>query len=285
MFSDEERAICKKGLNNLEKAGNNTKADFPAPIQEILQERNYTADSVGQSDSQVLLFSDMVLKIQADSEESRNESQMLSWLSGRLPVPKRLAYAVQGGRSFLLMSRAKGEMLAEEKFLKTPARLLDLLAQGLKNLWAVDIKNCPCDNLLSKRLSAARKNVENGLVDVEDAEPGTFGKGGFENPAALLRWLEQNRPKEDLCLTHGDFCLPNVFAENGQITGYIDLGKAGVADRWQDIALCYRSLKQNFGGKSGAKNRDFSPDALFDKLGIPKDPEKLRYYILLDELF
>lgn len=57
------------------------------------------------------------------------------------------------------------------------------------------------------------------------------------------------------------------------------------ADRWQDIALCYRSLKQNFGGKFGAKNRDFSPDALFEKLGIPKDPEKLRYYILLDELF
>lgn len=76
-----------------------------------------------------------------------------------------------------------------------------------------------------------------------------------------------------------------MFAENGQITGYIDLGKAGVADRWQDIALCYRSLKQNFGGKFGAKNRDFSPDALFDKLDIKKDLEKLRYYILLDELF
>jgi kanamycin kinase/aminoglycoside 3'-phosphotransferase-3 len=275
----------ERGWDNLKKTENNTKAGFPAPIQEILQERNYTADSVGQSDSQVLLFSDMVLKIQADSEESRNESQMLAWLSGRLPVPKRLACAVQGGRSFLLMSRAKGEMLAEEKFLKTPARLLDLLAQGLKNLWAVDIKDCPCDNLLSKRLSAARKNVENGLVDVEDAEPGTFGKAGFENPDALLNWLEQNRPKEELYLTHGDFCLPNVFAENGQITGYIDLGKAGVADRWQDIALCYRSLKQNFGGKFGAKNRDFSPDALFEKLGIPKDPEKLQYYILLDELF
>lgn len=159
----------------------------------------------------------MVLKIQADSEESRNESQMLAWLSGRLPVPKRLAYAVQGGRSFLLMSRAKGEMLAEEKFLKTPARLLDLLAQGLKNLWAVDIKNCPCDNLLSKRLSAARKNVENGLVDVEDAEPGTFGKGGFENPARkteifhpthCLRNWESRKTRKNSDIT---FCLTNCF--------------------------------------------------------------------------
>ena len=30
---------------------------------------------------------------------------------------------------------------------------------------------------------------------------------------------------------------------------------------------------------------DFSPDTLFEKLGVEKDPEKLRYYILLDELF
>ncbi len=269
----------------MKSKSNHSGVDIPTQIQEILQDRNYTADSVGQSDSQVLLFSDMVLKIQADSEESRNESQMLSWLSGRLPVPKRIAYTVQDGRSFLLMSRAKGEMLAEEKFLETPERLLDLLVQGLRKLWAVDIKDCPCDNLLSKRLFAARRNVENGLVDVEDAEPGTFGKGGFENPAALLSWLEQNRPKEELCLTHGDFCLPNVFAEGPRITGYIDLGKAGVADRWQDIALCYRSLKQNFAGKFGAKKRDFSPDALFEKLGIEKDLEKLQYYIMLDELF
>ena len=34
---------------------------FPAPIQEILQERDYTADSVGQSDPQVLLLSALSL--------------------------------------------------------------------------------------------------------------------------------------------------------------------------------------------------------------------------------
>ena len=53
---------AKKGWRNLVKHKNDFKADFPAQIQEILQERDYTADSVGQSDSQVLLFSDMVLK-------------------------------------------------------------------------------------------------------------------------------------------------------------------------------------------------------------------------------
>ena len=83
-------------------------------------------------------------------------------------------------------------------------------------------------------------------------------------------------------LSHGDFCLPNVFVESQQLSGLIDLGRTGVADRWQDIALCWRSLKHNYSGKV---YENFDPDCLFDALGIVPDREKLNYYILLDELF
>lgn len=30
---------------------------------------------------------------------------------------------------------------------------------------------------------------------------------------------------------------------------------------------------------------DFTPDMLLDKLGIPMDEKKYKYYLLLDELF
>ena len=43
--------------------------------------------------------------------------------------------------------------------------------------------------------------------------------------------------------------MPNVFADGDRISGFIDLGKAGKADRWQDLAICYRSLKHNFEGR------------------------------------
>ena len=87
-------------------------------------------------------------------------------------------------------------------------------------------------------------------------------------------------------ISHGDFCLPNIFFEGNRLSGLIDLGHGGVGDRYLDIALCYRSLKHNFDGTYGGKvYEDFDPDGLFVHLGIEPNREKIRYYLLLDELF
>ena len=60
----------------------------------------------------------------------------------------------------------------------------------------------------------------------------------------------------------------------------------GTGDRWQDIALCYRSLVHNYDGKYGGKKYEgFSPKLLFEQLEMEPDWEKIKYYILLDELF
>lgn len=104
--------------------------------------------------------------------------------------------------------------------------------------------------------------------------------------AALLQWLYDNQPKEEPVLSHGDFCLPNIFGTGTQITGYIDLGMTGIADRWCDIAICHRSLFHNYAGRYGNKVYSGYDDMLlFKELGIEPDWEKIRYYILLDELF
>ena len=71
-----------------------------------------------------------------------------------------------------------------------------------------------------------------------------------------------------------------------RLTGFIDLGKTGRADKWCDMALCCRSLSSNLAGRYGGRPRhDFDPKRLFDVLGMDMDEEKIRYYILLDELF
>lgn len=254
----------------------------PQKIKDSIGNRKYEEDSVGMSDSQVILFDDIVLKIQQSNDETVNEIKMMKWLRNIVPVPELIAAETENGTSFILMSKVKGKMLCDEAFTKSPEKLLSFLTDGLKMLWSTDIKNCPCNNTLDFRLSAARYNVENGLVDIDNTEPETFGENGFKSPEELLIWLENNKPKEELSLTHGDFSLQNIFAENDKISGFIDLGKAGIADKWQDIAICYRGLKHILNSNQNCK---IHPDMLFEKLGIEKDETKLKYYILLDELF
>jgi kanamycin kinase/aminoglycoside 3'-phosphotransferase-3 len=100
-------------------------------------------------------------------------------------------------------------------------------------------------------------------------------------PDHLLEWLNNNKPEEELVLSHGDFCLPNIFIDGKTVTGFIDIGRGGISDKWQDIALCVRSLNYNLRHTDQQKYINL----LFTYLGIQLDEAKIRYYILLDELF
>ncbi len=108
--------------------------------------------------------------------------------------------------------------------------------------------------------------------------------GGFASPAALFDWLVKHRPAEELVLSHGDLCLPNIFADERGLTGFIDVGLAGVADKWVDIEKCLWSMWANTTGFFGGKQRPFDRRMLFDALGMQPDEDKLRYYGLLDAL-
>ena len=252
---------------------------LPGCISQILGERSGAVDAIGKSDSEIILFDDVVLKIEKQREESDNEHRMLRWLQGRLPVPEVIAAETLNGFNYLLMSRVDGVMVCDESCLKHPETLIRLLAEGLKIIWAVDISHCPCLNNLENKLKLAKYRVENNLCDTDDAEPGTFEENGFKDPEDLLIWLIKNKPDEQYVLSHGDYCMPNIFVENGRISGFIDLGRAGIADKWQDIALCIRSIEHNL-GMNGAYIKQ-----LLNELDMEPDLGKIRYYILLDELF
>ena len=259
---------------------------LPEKIRELTDGKPYTVDELGKSGNQVLIFEDMVLKMEKRSDYVEKQVRIMQWLEGKLPAPKVLAFEIQEDRSYLLMSRVMGEVACAEYYLEHPNVLLKALAEALKMCWALDISDCPNIRDLDAELAEGRYRVENGLVDMDNAEPTTFGEGGFESPEHLLEWLEENRPEPELVFSHGDFCLPNVLLVDGKVSGFIDLGDAGVGDKWRDIALCYRSLKHNFDGTFGGKvYEDFNPDLLFEALGLEPDREKWNYYILLDELF
>ena len=258
---------------------------LPQVIQDAVRGQAYTRNTTGLSGAGVLMFDDMVLKIAPDDQTSRREAQMMGWLQGKLPVPQVLHTAVENGMSYLLMSRLPGEMCCDERYMTRPDVLTSLLAEGLKQLWQVDTRDCPCRFSLDDRLLLAEDNVRHGRCEVELVEPDTYGPGGFRDPEHLLQWLKDHRPPMDPVLSHGDFCLPNLFLQEDRVSGYLDLGFCAVADRYQDIALCYRSLLHNADGTYGPVYPNIAPERLFSALGIAPDWEKVRYYRLLDELF
>lgn len=259
---------------------------IPSEILNYIQDKQFQFNNIGMSDSKVICFDDMVLKIEKSSEESDNEHRMMAWLDGKLPVPKIIYFQKKQEINYLLMSRINGKMACDEQYMENPELLVKLLAEGMKMLWSVDISDCPYDNSLNHKLLLAEQRVKAGLCSMDDVEEGTYGENGFRDPEDLLEWLKDNRPKEELVLSHGDYCLPNIFFENEKVSGFIDLGRCGRADRYQDIALCYRSLIHNADGSYGTKiYSGINPQKLFSELNLEPDWEKVRYYILLDELF
>ncbi len=251
---------------------------LPEQIQHCLEDAVSTLDTIGCSQSQVLLYPDKVLKVQPVGEEAQDEHRMLSWLHGKLPVPEILAYEEMDGTSYLLMTRLPGNMACHEAYMQTPQRQAEILADGLKRLWSVDISDCPVNQCLDRKLVRARYNIAHGLADFLEPQ-------GFESPQALLDWLQDNRPPEEPVLSHGDFCLPNIFFSGNTLSGFLDLPRCGTADKWCDIALCLRSLRDNYAGKYGKAYPGYSDTLLFEALGIEPDWQKIRYYILLDELY
>ena len=147
---------------------------LPDEIRKIIENKPYTVDDIGQSGSKVLIFDDMVLKIQLVSAEVDNEVQLMQWLKDKISAPECLCHIKENDTDYLLMTKIKGKMACDEEYMSNPNKLIDILARAMKNLWSVDISECPADMTLDTKLKMAEFNVKNNLVDTENTQPGTL---------------------------------------------------------------------------------------------------------------
>jgi kanamycin kinase/aminoglycoside 3'-phosphotransferase-3 len=141
--------------------------------------------------------------------------------------------------------------------------------------------------MIADKLAQARYNIDSGIVNANDFNPETFTAEGFSDVEGLFGDIDRTRPAEDAVFSHGDFCLPNIFVSGSETTGFLDWGNGGAAARWQDIALCVRSLRLNsieFGGYGENEYAGYV-SLFFRELGIEPDNDRIRYFILMDELF
>ena len=210
-----------------------------------------------------------------------DEAERMGWMHAvGLPVPAVLQYHEWKGHEYLLLTAVPGTAASATRPDDERGAVVAALAAGMRMLHATNISACPFDQSSRTRIAAAEARVRAGSVREDDFDASRLGKSAKDLYAELVA---TGPPSEERRFTHGDYCLPNVLlVEDGtggfQVSGFVDCGNAGVADPYQDLALCARSVEDNFGA-------EWVP-TLFAKYGLDRvDDAKLGYYQLLDEFF
>lgn len=256
--------------------------NLPSSLNYLREKYYWEAVTLGMSDT-------AVYKLTAPTEQSLfiktgrgvagaelvREGERLRWLNGRLPVSRIVHFVQEDEVVFLVSMAVLGHDFTfyNDKSDVEKETAVKLMAEGLRMLHQLPIVDCPFDERLDNKIERARQWMVAGLVDETEFDAVRQGR----TAESLFAELLATRPQaEDLVFTHGDYCLPNALVHGDGVSGFVDLSLAGVADRYQDLALVTRSLTYNFG--TGWEEK------LFAYYGIAKpDVAKIAFYRLLDE--
>jgi aminoglycoside 3'-phosphotransferase II len=254
---------------------------IPEDLEVELRGYAMRRQSIGQSRDHVFRFDaphrpSLIAKLfeRANANAAEGETARLHWLQhAGVPAPRVLRVARTALHDWLLMECLRGTNAAISS--EQPAVKVRCLAEALVNLHALAIKTCPFDETLAVKIPRAQANVVAGIVDeldFDDDHRGLSAEQVFEQLAAL-------RPEsEDLVVAHGDASLPNFMLDQGRFAGFVDCGRLGRSDRYQDLAICCRSIESNLGVAWIAP--------FLQAYGLQDvDQKRMRFYCMLDEFF
>jgi aminoglycoside 3'-phosphotransferase III len=256
-------------------------------LDEITRNYRFVKDTEGMSPARVYKLlgrnENLYLKISdhqyhGTTYDVEREKDIMLWLKGKLPVPEVLHFEQHENSNFLLMREVSGDIgYAYYKKQCDPKKMIRIYGESIKLFQSVSTLGCPFVSDIDYRLNELDYLLQHNLadLDIENWEDDT----PFRDPNELFAFLKTHKPNEELVFSHGDFGDSNIFIVNDQVSGFIDLGRSGKADKWYDIAFCIRSIQHDMGD-----DKEYL-DLFFDLLEIEPDWNKIRYYILLDELF
>ena len=205
----------------------------------------------------------------------RQEIDVMRWLGERARTPA-IVWAGPCEAGYGLVSEAvSGTPVSHVGEYQAHAALVATI-EALAALHGLPTIGCPFDRTLAERFQLAQAQVEAGLVDEDDFDA---ERAGWTAPQALAHARATAPASEDLVLTHGDASLPNFIWSEGRPVTLLDLGRFGLADRYQDLAIFLRSAKFNHPHiDAPALLREHYPLAQVDETACA-------FYRLLDEFF
>lgn len=167
------------------------------------------------------------------------ERHRMAWLAERHPAPRVVDFGSDDHAQWLVTDALAGEHAVGDRWRARRSEAIEAIATGLRALHAVAIDDFPAD------WTSWVQRTRNELG---------------ERPAV-----------DGPVLVHGDACAPNtLISMAGEWVGHVDLGDLTVGDRWADLAIASISLDWNFG--------EGHQDEFFDRYGVARDDERLRFY-------
>jgi aminoglycoside phosphotransferase len=254
---------------------------LPPKLEKILEEFNWSIDTIGCSKSEVfkLTKDDKALYLKVNKPDSsfnlENEKIILNWLKDLLPVPEVIFFSKYEGREFLLISEIDGRVSFEASSDEIKRKNIKILAEGLKRIHALDISNCPLDNTPDNLIQIAQNKLKHKKIDSSKFDD----RWKHKTPERLFEEILKIKPdKYDLVFSHGDYCLPNILVKEGKLNGIIDWSYGGINDRYFDFAAVAWSIGYNFGEEW--------IQYFFEDYGLEDiDWDRLRFFQMLNEFF
>lgn len=211
------------------------------------------------------------------ADDIADEAHRLVWLADRMPCAELLYFTRTRDAAWLLTGAVAGRT-GDAWIEDDPAQLpmvIHAFAGYLRRLHALPVADCPFDAGADVRMAHARRLIDAGAVDLDDFDDDHAGWSAEQLWDRLIALRPSVRTG---AVTHGDFSLGNLLIDHrGRVTGCIDVGRLGVADPYQDIAIFWQNL------------REFGPDAAAHFLSAygldAPDAERLDFHRCLDELF
>lgn len=173
----------------------------------------------------------------ADKEVLKTEALMTDFFHSKKIAPRLISY-VSSEKDWILTEKLSGEDATDAEYLKNPKRLVDKMAEILRELHGMNFVDCPIKDRLADYFLLVEENFKRKKYDL------SFSK--YKTPEEAYRVAKSAKEilKND-CLIHGDFCLPNYIFNNWNFQGFIDLGNSGVGDRHIDIFWGIWTLNYN----------------------------------------
>jgi aminoglycoside phosphotransferase len=216
--------------------------------------------------------------------ELADEADRAGWLRAQgFPAADVIELDGVADRCWLLTRTLAGRPVSAHWAETERDRAIDAFADVARALHGLPVGSCPFDRSLAVTLPLARSAVESDAVDLQRLDPERQGRTGHQMLASLDAAIPDQ--KEDLVVCHGDLCLPNVLLDSVDmtVTGLVDVGRLGSADRYLDLALATRSIA------SESLNPQFGDGHVrrfLSRYGeIDPDPARIDFYRLLDEFF